>query len=87
LPASVAGEDLGEPLEVQPGLGQLLGLPAPAEYVKKLEGGYVAPDDGTRIEMPKVQVHRLQLGMEETGVLLERAKDEEIPCMPRRLPR
>jgi hypothetical protein len=36
--ASVAGEDLGEPLEVQPGLGQLLGLPDPAEYGKTLEG-------------------------------------------------
>jgi len=74
--ASVAGEDLGNPLEVQPGLGQLLGLPAPAEYVKKLEVRSVASKDGTRVEMPKVHVHRLQLGMEETEVLLERAKDE-----------
>jgi hypothetical protein len=74
--ASVAGEDLGDPLEVQPGLGQLLGLPAPAEYVKKLEARSVAPEDRIRVEMPKVHVHRLQLAMEETEVLLERAKDE-----------
>ena len=36
LLASVAGEDLGEPLEVQPGLGQLLGLPAPARGCYKV---------------------------------------------------
>ena len=76
LLASVAGEDLGEPLEVQPGVGQLLGLPAPAEYVKKLEGRSVAPKDGTIVEMPTVRVQRLQLSVEETGVLLERAKEE-----------
>jgi hypothetical protein len=74
--ASVAGEDLGDPLTVQPGLGQLLGLPAPAEYVKKLEVRSVAPEDGTRVEIPKVHVHRLQLGVEETEVLLGRAKEE-----------
>src|SRR5260370_39631382 len=74
--ASVAGEDLGDPLTVQAGLGQLLGLPAPAEYVKKLEGRSVAPEDGTRARVLKVHVHRLQLGVEETEVLLERAKEE-----------
>ena len=74
--ASVAGEDLGDPLTVQPGLGQLLGLPAPAEYVKKLEVRSIAPEDGTRVEIPKVHVHRLQLGVEETEVLLGRAKEE-----------
>jgi acetolactate synthase I/II/III large subunit len=76
LLASVAGEDLGEPLEVQPGLGQLLGLPLPAKYVKKLEGRSVATEVGTGVELPKVRVQRLQLGVEETGVLLERAKEE-----------
>ncbi|WP_130418441.1 phthiocerol/phthiodiolone dimycocerosyl transferase family protein [Edaphobacter modestus] len=76
LLASVAGEDLGEPLEVQPGLGQLLGLPAPAKYVKKLEGRSVATEDGSRVELPKVRVQRLQLGVKETSVLLERAKKE-----------
>jgi len=76
LLASVAGEDLGEPLEVQPGLGQLLGLPAPAKYVKKLEGRSVTTEDGTRVGLPKVRVQRLQLGVEETAVLLERAKEE-----------
>jgi hypothetical protein len=34
LLASLAGEDLGKPLEVRPGLGQLLGLPTPAQYEK-----------------------------------------------------
>ena len=76
LLAYVAGEDLGDPLEVQPGLGQLLGLPAPAEYVKKLEGRSVAPEDGTRVELPNVHLHRLQLGVEETELLLERAREE-----------
>jgi hypothetical protein len=51
-------------------------LPAPAEYVKKLEVRSVAPEDGTRVEIPKVHVHRLQLGVEETEVLLGRAKEE-----------
>ena len=74
--ASVAGEDLGDPLTVQPGLGQLLGLPTPAEYVKKLEVRSIAPEDGTRVEIPRVHVHRLQLRVEETEVLLGRAKEE-----------
>jgi len=76
LLAYVAGEDLGDPLEVQPGLGQLLGLPAPAEYVKKLEGRSVASEDGTRVELPNVHLHRLQLGVEETELLLVRAREE-----------
>ena len=76
LLASVAGEDLGEPLEVQPGLGHLLGMPAPAEYVKKLDGRSVAPEAGTHVEMPRVQVRRLQLGVKETDRLLARAKEE-----------
>jgi hypothetical protein len=76
LLASVAGEDLGEPLAVQPGLGQLLGLPIPAEYEKKLEGRSVAPEDGAPVEMPEVRVQRLQLSVEETEFLLERAKQE-----------
>jgi hypothetical protein len=76
LLASVAGEDLGEPLEVQPGLGQLLGLQAPAKYVKKLEGRSVATEDGTCVELPKVRVQRLELGVQETEVLLKRAKEE-----------
>jgi hypothetical protein len=76
LLASVAGEDLGEPLGVQPGLGQLLGLPAPAEYGKKLEGRSVAPEDGAPVEMPQVRVQRLQLSVEETEALLKRAREE-----------
>src|SRR5260370_2349822 len=81
LLAAVAGEDLAEPLEVQPGLGQLLGLPAPAEYGKTLEGGFVAPGsvatgEEHRVEMPRVRVRRLQLGVDETEVLLRRAKEE-----------
>jgi hypothetical protein len=76
LLASVAGEDLGKPLEVQPGLGQLLGLPAPAKYVKKLEGITLPSEDGTRVDLPKVRIQRLQLGVKETEVLLERAKEE-----------
>ena len=74
--ASVAGEDLGEPLEVQPGLGQLLGLPDPAEYGKTLEGRSVAPEDGAIVELPEVRVQRLQLSVEETEALLKRAKEE-----------
>ena len=76
LLASVAGEDLGEPLEVQPGLGQLLGLPASAAYVKKLEGRSVAPEDGAGGEVFKVRVQRLQLAEAETEALLQRAKEE-----------
>jgi hypothetical protein len=76
LLASVAGEDLGKSLKVQPGLGQLLGLPAPAEYGKKLEGRSVAPEDGAPVEMPQVSVQRLQLSVEETEALLKRAREE-----------
>jgi hypothetical protein len=76
LLASIAGEDLGEPLEVQPGLGQLLGLPAPAEYGKKLEGGAIAPEDGSPVELPQASVQRLQLSVEETQTLLQRAREE-----------
>jgi Phthiocerol/phthiodiolone dimycocerosyl transferase C-terminus len=74
--ASAAGEDLGEPLEVQPGLGQLLGLPAPAEYGKTLEGRSVAPEEGAIVELPEVRVQRLQLSVEETEALLKRAREE-----------
>ena len=74
--ASVAGENLGEPLEVQPGLGQLLGLPDPAEYGKTLEGRSVAPEDGAIVELPEVRVQRLQLSVDETEALLKRAKEE-----------
>jgi Phthiocerol/phthiodiolone dimycocerosyl transferase C-terminus len=76
LLASVAGEDLGKPLEVLPGLGQLLGLPTPAEYEKKLEGRSVAPEDGAPVEMPQVSLQRLQLTVEETKALLQRAREE-----------
>jgi hypothetical protein len=75
--AAVAGEDLGERLEVLPGIGQLLGLPASADYVKKLAGRSVAPEDGAGVEVFRVRVQRLQLTMEETTVLLERAKKEQ----------
>jgi hypothetical protein len=75
--AAVVGEDLGEPLEVLPGIGQLLGLPASADYVKKLAGRSVAPEDGAGVEVFRVRVQRLQLTMEETTVLLERAKKEQ----------
>jgi hypothetical protein len=77
LLAAVAGEELGEPLEVQPGLGQLLGMPAPAEYGKTLEGRSVAPGEEHRVAMPGVRVRRLQLGVDETEVLLRRAKEEQ----------
>jgi hypothetical protein len=77
LLAAVAGEELGEPLEVQPGLGQLLGMPAPAEYGKTLEGRSVAPGEEHRVAMPRVRVRRLQLGVDETEVLLRRAKEEQ----------
>jgi len=75
--AAVAGEDLGEQLEVLPGIGQLLGLPASADYVKKLAGRSVAPEDGAGVEVFRVRVQRLQLTMEETTVLVERAKKEQ----------
>jgi hypothetical protein len=77
LLASVVGEELGEQLEVLPGIGQLLGLPAPAEYVKKLAGRSVAPEDEAGVEVFKVRVERLQLTVEETASLLERAKREK----------
>ena len=75
--AAVAGEDLGEPLEVLPGIGQLLGLPASANYVKKLAGRSVAPEDGAGVEVFRVRVQRLQLTVEETTALLDRAKKEQ----------
>jgi hypothetical protein len=77
LLASVVGEDLGGQLEVLPGIGQLLGLPAPAEYVKKLEGGDVALEDEAALELFKVRVERLRLTVEETTALVERAKREQ----------
>jgi hypothetical protein len=76
LLAAVAGEELGAALEVQPGLGQLLGLPAPVEYGKTLEGSSVAPGEEHRIARPRVHVRRLQLDVGETEVLLRRAKEE-----------
>lgn len=77
LLAAVAGEDLGEQLEVLPGIGQLLGLPAPADYVKKFGGRSVVPEDGAGVEVLKVRVQRLQLTVEETTALTERAKKEQ----------
>jgi hypothetical protein len=76
LLAAVAGEDLGEPLEVQRGLGQLLGLPAPPAYGKKLAGGSVAPEEAQRVEMRRVRVRRVQLSVGETEALLRRAREE-----------
>jgi hypothetical protein len=76
LMAAMAGEALDEPLELQPGMGQLLGLPAPAPYVKKLEGRSVASEDGTRLKLPKIRVQHRQLGEKETVALLRRAKEE-----------
>jgi NRPS condensation-like uncharacterized protein len=76
LMAAMAGEALDEPLELQPGMGQLLGLPAPAPYVKKLAGRSVASEDGTRVELPKIRVQHRQLGEKETVALLRRAKEE-----------
>jgi hypothetical protein len=76
LLAAVRGEGVGKPLPLHPGLGQLLGLPAPGEYGKRLEGRSVAPEDGA-LEMPEVRVQRMQLGVEETDRLRRRAKEEE----------
>jgi len=76
LLAAVAREDLGRPLEVQPGLGQLLGLPAPAAYGKTLEGGSVASGGEHRSELPRLRVRRLQFSAPETEVLLRRAQEE-----------
>jgi hypothetical protein len=75
LLATVAGENLGEPLEIQPGLGQLLGLPAPAEYEKKLEIRSIAPEDGV-VERSGARVQRAQLDVEETESVLRRAREE-----------
>jgi hypothetical protein len=75
LLAAVAGEGVGKPLPVQPDLGQLLGLPAPAEYRKKLEGRSVSPEDGA-LEMPEIRVQRIRLSVEETDRLRRRAKEE-----------
>jgi NRPS condensation-like uncharacterized protein len=75
LLAFLAGEDLGRPPGVQPGLGQLLGLPAPAEYGNKLEGRSVAPEVGAPVEMPQARVQRQQLSVEETEALLKRARE------------
>ena len=74
LLATVAGEHVGEPLEIQPGLGQLLGLPAPAEYLKKSEVVSVAQEG--EVERRKPRVQRLQLGVEETEFLQRRAREE-----------
>jgi hypothetical protein len=76
LLASVAGETLDEPLKVQPGIGQLLGLPEPAAYPNKLEGRPVAAEDGARIKVPKANVRRLQLSVDETQALIARAREE-----------
>jgi hypothetical protein len=75
--AAVAGEDPGEQFEVLPGIGQLLGLPASADYVKKLAGRSVAPEDGAGVDVFRVRVQRLQLTVKETTALLERAKKEQ----------
>ena len=77
LLASVAGEDLGEPLEIQPGVGQLFGLPKPGAYMKTLEGRTVAPEGGPVVGLPRNRVQRLQLGVEETAALRKRAKEEQ----------
>ena len=76
LLAAVAGEDLGRPLEVQRGVGQLLGLPEAAAYGKTLEKGYVASGGEHRSELPRLRVQRLQFSVRETEVLLRRAKEE-----------
>jgi hypothetical protein len=76
LLATVAGEDVGDPLEIQPGLGQLLGLPAPAGYLKKSEVRSITPEEGCEVQRPRVRVQRLQLGVEETEFLLRRAREE-----------
>jgi len=76
LLSAVAGEELGEPLEVQPGLCQLLGLPAPAPYGSTLNGRSFAPRKEHGVETPRVRVRRVQLGVDETGTLLRRAKEE-----------
>lgn len=76
LMASIAGEELGEPLEVQPGMGQLVGLPNPPAYKTKLEGRLVAPEDGTRVAVPRARVRRVQLDVEQTQRLIARARAE-----------
>jgi hypothetical protein len=76
LLAAVAGDDLGSPLEVQPGLGELLGLPAAATYGQTLEGGSAASGGEHRGELPRLRVRRLQFSVGETEVLLRRAKEE-----------
>lgn len=77
LLAHIAGESLGKPFEMPPSLAQLLGLPAPADYTKKMGDGPTIADEGIGIKLPSVRVQHLQLSVEETEVLVERAKREE----------
>jgi hypothetical protein len=76
LLAAVAGEHRGEQLPILPGLGQLLGLPAPAAYATKLAEGSVATEHELGVDVFQVSVQRLQLTEEETAVLLWRARKE-----------
>ena len=76
LLAAVAGENLGRPLEVQPGLAQLVGLPDPAPYVKTLGGRSVAPEETTLSTMSKIRVQRVRLSLMETQALQARARAE-----------
>jgi hypothetical protein len=76
LVASVAGEDLTDPLKLQPSLSQLLGLPALAKYGKILEARSVSQEREAGIERPKVSVMRVQLSVEETETLLRRSREE-----------
>jgi hypothetical protein len=75
LLAAVRGEGVGKTLALQPGLGQLLGLPAPGEYGKKLEGRSVAPEDG-ELELPEIRIQRVQLSVGETDRLRRRTREE-----------
>jgi hypothetical protein len=80
LLAAVAGEHRGEQLPILPGLGQLLGLPAPAAYATKLAEGSVATEHELGVDVFQVSVQRLQLTEEETAVLLWRARKNYRSC-------
>ena len=73
LVAAVAGEDLGPPRPISPGLSALFGLPATGPYKQTLASNQPAPHDDSGCR-ERIRVERLRLSREETASLVRGAR-------------
>lgn len=71
---AMAGEELGPVYALQPGVGQLCGLPAPSPYTET--SGQDMEKERNQDASKEIRIRRVWMGSEETSALVARARRE-----------